>query len=200
MLMGPWSPLLLLLPHLDKYITVELVNSSVVGHSSLSLHGVMLAWWCKLWHIVKLTLWCACWFMQIVTYSDALDCGIVQNTSFDLKYDAQCDMLWNSLCDAQYHNVMHVVIQTTSILIQTKTILRYVHHCKLQLGLIYDLSKSWKVKYLLISSFATESCGKEPIMGGMEEGGMTQHNEDRPADKSLETRQHKFSKVNIPIF
>ena len=82
-----------------------------------------------------------------------------------------CTILWNSLCDAQYHNVMHVVIQTISILIQTKTILRYVHHCKLQLGLIYDLSKSWKVKYLLISSFATESCGKEPIMGGMEEGG-----------------------------
>ena len=107
MLMGPWSamlrssPLLLLLPHLDKYITVELVNSSVVGHSSLSLHGVMPAWWCKLWHIVKLTLWCACWFMQIVTYSDALDCGIVQNTSFDLRYDAQ-------YCET--HSVMHNII------------------------------------------------------------------------------------------
>ena len=44
------------------------------------------------------------------------------------------------------------------------------------------------IKNILISSFATESSGKERIMGGMEEGGMTQHNDHQDADKSLETR------------
>ena len=48
-----------------------------------------------------------------------------------------------------------------------------------------------KKKYILISSFATESSVKERIMGRMEEGSrMTQHNDHRPADESLETRYY----------